>query len=85
MNLNELLEMARKSGSGLSVEIRKTTENTEEIEIITDEDEIRRREAMEEIREDYTDDELDDMDEDELEDLIEEYIEQIAEDEDDDE
>ena len=84
MDFEKLLEIARESGSGLSVEIKKISESEESIEVITDEDEILRREALEEIREDYSDEELAEMDEDEIDDLIEEYLEQITEDEEDD-
>ena len=84
MDIKKLLEIARVTGSGFSVEIKKISESEESIEVITDEDEILRREALEEIREDYSDEELAEMDEDEIDDLIEEYIEQITEDEEDD-
>ena len=80
VDINKLLDIARETGSGFIVEIKKISEKEESLEIIFDEDEIRRREVLEEIREDYSNEELAEMDEDDIDELIEEYMEQLAED-----
>lgn len=76
MGLNELIEKARENGCDVSIEIKRSVKNEESMEIVTGNNENRRKRAMDRLREDYSAVELAEMDEDEIEDILEDYIDE---------